>query len=605
MSKMRAADYIAEYLLHEKVPYAFGLCGHGIIGFMDALYDRQDRIRVVGVHHEQVAGFMADAYFRVARRPVVTFTSCGPGSTNLVIALAAAMMDGSAFLAITGNVPTNQFNRGPFQETHRYYQADFPSVIRPYVKRSYQVTRTDMLPVALRQAFKTMMVGRPGPVNLDIPLNVFIEEVGDEVPNPEQWWWGIDRRPAAGEQAVERAVRLLQQAQRPVILVGGAAALSDCQAELVRLAERLVVPVAQTPSGAGAMPADHPLWLGSIGRNGTFPANQATRSADVLLALGVRFDDRESSAWIPGYTFQIPPTRLIQVDADEQELARNYPVHLGVQADPKVFLQQLLAWLDRDGGPGGQANGQTPVAATPGRSGWLGQVAAWKQEWRTYMDQRYRPEAKPISAQHLLRTLRRVLPRDGILAVDVGVHHNWVVQQWESYSPQTILQSWGFAAMGFGAAGVLGAKLAAPERPAVALCGDGGFLMVSHAVATAVEYGIPVTWVVWNNFGYVSIRDLQRGAFGPRELATMFARQESGELFSPDFALLARAYGAQGVRVESPGDLGDALEAALRSGRPTVVDVVMDREDAPVAVGTWQLPPLPHPEPNYPGLRRT
>jgi acetolactate synthase-1/2/3 large subunit len=184
------------------------------------------------------------------------------------------------------------------------------------------------------------------------------------------------------------------------------------------------------------------------------------------------------------------------------------------------------------------------------------------------------------------------------------VHHNWVVQQWEPYSPETILQSWGFAAMGFGAAGALGAKLAAPERPVVALCGDGGFLMVSHVVATAVEYNIPVTWIVWNNFGYVSIRDLQVGAFGQRPLATMFVREASGESFSPDFALLARSYGAQGIRVESPRDLGDALETALESGRPTVVDVVMDREQAPVAVGTWQLPPLPHPEPNYPGLRR-
>jgi acetolactate synthase-1/2/3 large subunit len=344
------------------------------------------------------------------------------------------------------------------------------------------------------------------------------------------------------------------------------------------------------------MPADHPLWLGSIGRNGTFPANQATRSADVLLALGVRFDDRESSAWIPGYTFQIPPTRLIQVDVDDQELARNYPVHLGVQADPKMFLQQLLGWLERD-------SERDEQWAWVDRSSWLSQVAAWKREWQSYMQERYRPEARPISAQHLLRSLRRALPRDGILAVDVGIHHNWVVQLWESYSPQTILQSWGFAAMGFGAAGVLGAKLAAPERPAVALCGDGGFLMVSHVVATAVEYGIPVTWVVWNNFGYVSIRDLQRGAFG-RELSTMFVRQESGEIYSPDFALLARAYGAQGVRVESPGELEDVLEAALRSDRPTVVDVLIDMEDAPVAVGTWQLPPLPHPEPNYPGARR-
>jgi len=171
MARMRGADIIAEYLVKEKVPYVFGLCGHGIIGFLDAFYDRQGQIKAMTVRHEQAAGHMADAYFRVAHRPVATFTSCGPGSTNLPSALASAMMDSSAFLAITGNVPTSQFNRSPFQETGRYFQAEYPNVIRPYVKRSFQPTRVDMIPLAIRQAFKTMLTGRTGPVNIDIPLN--------------------------------------------------------------------------------------------------------------------------------------------------------------------------------------------------------------------------------------------------------------------------------------------------------------------------------------------------------------------------------------------------------------------------------------------------
>jgi len=173
---MRGGDLIAEYLVRENVPYVFGLCGHGIVGLMDALGQRADRIKMIGVHHEQVAGYMADAYYRVAHRPAATFTSCGPGSVNLTIALACAMMDSSAFVAITGNVPTPQFNRGPFQETYRHHQADFPSVIRPYVKRTFQVPRPEMLPLALRQAFKTAATGRPGPVNVDVPLDVFAED---------------------------------------------------------------------------------------------------------------------------------------------------------------------------------------------------------------------------------------------------------------------------------------------------------------------------------------------------------------------------------------------------------------------------------------------
>ena len=585
---MRGGELIAEYLIAEKVPYVFGLCGHGIVGLMDALGQRADRIRMIGVHHEQVAGYMADAYYRVAHRPAATFTSCGPGSVNLAIALACAMMDSSALVAITGNVPTPQWNRGPFQETYRHHQADFPSVIRPYVKRAFQVPRAEMLPLALRQAFKTAATGRPGPVNVDVPLDVFVEEAaGAGVPDPEAWWHGIDRRPGPSPEVARRALELLASAERPVILAGNGAALSEAAAEVRRLAELVGAPVANTPQGAGVMPADHPLSVGVVGRNGTYPANQATRQADVLLALGVRFDDRVSSGWIPGYTFTIPPTQLVQVDIDPEEIGRNYPVHLGVAADVKTFLRAVLALAEA----GGVRNGH---------AAWRSQVAGWQQDWAQFNERRYRPDAVPVQPEHLVRTLRQAVPRDGIVLVDVGVHHNWVVQQWPAYAPQTLLQSWGFAAMGFAVGGVLGARLAAPERRAVAVCGDGGFLMTSNAVATAVEYGIPATWVVWNNAGYVSIRDLQKGAFG-KETTTMFQREATGEPFSPDYAMLARACGAEGIRVTAPGELADVLAAAVRADRPTVVDVAVD-VTPPIATGTWQLPPLLHPEPNYPAL---
>jgi acetolactate synthase-1/2/3 large subunit len=588
---MRGGELIAEYLIAEKVPYVFGLCGHGIVGLMDALGQRSDRIRMIGVHHEQVAGYMADAYYRVAHRPAATFTSCGPGSVNLAIALACAMMDSSALVALTGNVPTPQWNRGPFQETYRHHQADFPSVIRPYVKRAFQVPRAEMLPLALRQAFKTAATGRPGPVNVDVPLDVFVEEAaGAAVPDPAAWWHAIDRRPGPSPEVARRALDLLVGAERPVILVGNGAALSEAAPEVRRLAELLGAPVANTPQGAGVMPADHPLSVGVVGRNGTYPANQATRQADVLLALGVRFDDRVSSGWVPGYTFTIPPTRLLQVDIDPEEIGRNYPVHLGVEADARTFLRALLALAEAGG-------------VRDGHDAWRAQVSAWQRDWREFNTRRYRPDAIPVQPEHLVRSLRQAVPRDGIVLVDVGVHHNWVVQQWPVYAPQTLLQSWGFAAMGFAVGGVLGAKLAAPERRAVAVCGDGGFLMTSNAVATAVEYGIPATWIVWNNSGYVSIRDLQKGAFG-KETTTMFQREATGEPFSPDYAMLARACGADGIRVTAPGELGDALAAAVRADRPTVVDVAVD-VTPPIATGTWQLPPLPYPEPNYPGLLRT
>src|SRR5579862_1493399 len=209
----RGAEYIADFLVQQKVPYVFGVCGHGILGLLDGLFDRKSEIKAISVHHESAAGFMAEAYFRITQKPAATYTSCGPGSTNLIVAVAAAFADSSAMLNITGNVPTGQWNRGPFQETGRYFQGDFINVIRPYVKRSFQPTRADMLPLALRQAFSLMTTGRPGPVHVDVPLNVFVELVDQGAIERERGWREAEwSRPAGDPAAIEKARRMLGQA---------------------------------------------------------------------------------------------------------------------------------------------------------------------------------------------------------------------------------------------------------------------------------------------------------------------------------------------------------------------------------------------------------
>ena len=329
---LNGGQMIVDYLVQEKVPYVFGLCGHGNIGFIDALYERSSDIGTISVHHESVAGFMADVYYRVSGRPTATFTSCGPGSANLPISLANAYFDSVPFLAVTGNVPTSQFNRGAFQETYRQYQADFPSTVRAYCKRVFQPTRGDMMAVAVRQAWKTMVTGRPGPVVLDVPFDIFKEATGEQAPDAQAWNGHISSRCGADPQGVEKALDMLLGAQRPVIVVGQGVKYGGASAALRSLAERLRIPVALSASGTGALPAEHPLCLGLISRSGTYQANHAARQADVLLALGVRFDDRTSSSWLPGYSFTIPPTRLIHVDIDPDEIARNYPVALGLMA---------------------------------------------------------------------------------------------------------------------------------------------------------------------------------------------------------------------------------------------------------------------------------
>ncbi len=585
---MKGAEIIAEYLIRAGVPYVVGLCGHGDLGLLDALYDRRDEIRTLSVHHESAAGFIADAYYRIRHEPLATFTSVGPGSANLPVALGSAFMDSSAFLAITGNVPTTQFNRAPFQETGRYYQADAPGVLRPYVKRSFQATRADQLPLMLRQAFATMLGGRPGPVHLDVPLDVFVETSAQEVPDPGQWRRGVSSRSAAAAGDVAAILDLLLAAERPLIVAGYGVQNAEAGEELTEFAAAAGIPVATSPLGKSGGPGRSVLYLGATGRNGTFQANRAARSADVILALGTRFDDRSTSSWLPGYTYSIPPTRLIQVDLDPDELARNYPVALGVTANPKDVLGQLTAALRQRG------------IIERGAGRWLADIAAWTREWEQLTTPHRSSDATPLRPERVLADLRAVLPADGILVSDVGAHHNWIVQEWPPGGPGTLLQSWGFASMCFGMAGVLGARLAAPDTPAVAVVGDGGFLMLPSVVATAVEYGLPAVWLVWNNGGFISIRDQQRGYFGAgRELATSFRLAATGEPYTADYAAMARSMGAQGLRVETAGDLGPALKTALDSGRPTVIDVPVEAEAAQPSAATWQLPPLPHPEPSF------
>src|SRR3954470_11392765 len=363
---------IVDYLVREKVPYVFGLCGHGNIGFIDALYERSDVIKTISVHHETVAGFMADVYYRVSGKPTATFTSCGPGSTNLPIALATAYLDSVPFLAVTGNMPTTQFGRGAFQELYRQYQADFPSTVRSMCKRVFQPTRGEQVPMMVRQAWKTMVTGRPGPVVLDVPFDVFLESAAEETPKPEEWSANISSRCGADPDGVKTAVDMLLSAERPVILVGQGVKYGGATADLLALAERLQIPVAHSMSGIGAIDTRHPLALGLLSRGGAYQANGAARQADVLLALGVRFDDRTSSSWIPGYSFTIPPTKLIHVDIDPEEIGRNYPVALALMADVRTFLRQVLGELET-------RKGVANAAAS--RKKWLATIDGYRKEW--------------------------------------------------------------------------------------------------------------------------------------------------------------------------------------------------------------------------------
>ena len=585
-NEMRGADIIAEYLIKEKVPYILGYAGHGAIGLLDGIYKHTDKIRHISPRIEQGAGFMADVYFRLTGQPLAVYASTGPGPMNMMISVANAFYDNSAFFLITGQVPTTQVNSGALQDDYRY-NGDMSSIFQAVVKKSYRIRKVEELCGALPEAFQLMRTGRPGPVHFDMPYDLYIESAPVSTPEPAEsnpassWSAGIS------EYSIERALELLCSSERPLILAGGGIRVADAYEELKVLAEQLEIPVYTSFMGKGALPFDHRLHLGVAGVWGDYPATEACRNADVILAIGARFNDLHTGSWIPGYVYNIPPTKLIQVDIDANEIGRNYPVEIGITGDAKQFLEQALR----------VARGK----AMRLRSGdaWRREIQGWQSEWRNFCEPFERSCEVPIEPRRMLADMNRLSPPGTVMVDDIGNCQVWSEQYWQTKVPGTHMTSGGFAAMGFGVCGVLGARLARPDSPCVTLCGDGGFMMWPHAVATAVEYNLPAVWVVQNNYAIGTIRDLQRVYLDGRELGTSFVNEQTGQLWNPDFSKMAEAMGGRGIRIEHPDQFGDAYAEALRSSIPTVLDVVINRDTGIPVTGTWQMPPIPEVQPTF------
>ena len=586
MAEMRGCDLVVDYLIKEETPYIFGYAGHGAVGLLDGVYHRQDDIKLVWPRIESAAGYMADAYFRATGVPIPVYTSTGPGPMLLTVAMGNAFFDSSAFIAITGQVATNQFDSGALQEEYRHYSADFPGMARRISKRSFQAHSVEDLGKILPKAFKLAREGRPGPVHVDVPYDLWIRTGEVETPEPEERSRHLNWRTPGSPEAVARALGLLLSARRPLILAGGGVLISEASAELEAFAEHVNVPVYTTFMGKGVVSARHPLHLGIAGCWGEYPATEAARNADVILALGVRFSDIHCSSWVPGYTYNIPPTKLIHVDLDAAEIGRNYPTELGIVGDAREVLRQLLELAQRQG----------PARE---RSPWHDQVEGYKSEWENFIRPHMESDEVPIEPRRLIGDMRRIAPDDTMMITDTGNHQTWVEQYWDVYEPRTVFTPGGFAGMGFGTCGVLGLKLARPDRPAVCVTSDGSFGMFPHAVATAVEYDLPCVWVILNNYTIGVIRDLQRFYMDEREIGTSFRKQSTGELWNPDFAKMAEAMGALAYSIDQPGDIAGAFEAALDSGGPAVLDVKVNRDTAVPLIGTWQFPPIVQAEPTF------
>jgi acetolactate synthase-1/2/3 large subunit len=562
---------LVKYLQRRGVQYVFGLCGHTNIAVLAALAGSP--IRFVNTRHEQIAAHMADGYARASRTTAVVLSHLGPGLTNASTGVANAALDSIPMVVIAGDVPSHYYGKHPHQEINLHADAAQYEIYRPFVKRAWRVERPDLFPEIIEKAFALAESGRPGPVLVSVPMDIFSREV--EVARFERLAHNTRslHKPTIDAELAERIVRTLLGARRPVIYAGGGVILADAAEELREFATHLAIPVAHSLMGKGVMPDDHPLTLGMTGFWGTRFVNDKCREADYVFGLGTRFAEADCSSWDPQYTFSMPPTRLIHIDIDPAEIGRNFPVEIGAVADLKQALG-VLCRVAKAVVPDGRRNDAL-----------VREIAAYRDEFRRGNEPHVRSAAYPMRPERILAAVREVLPRDALITTDVGWNKNGVGQQFPVYTPGSILTPGGYATMGFGAPAALGAKLACPDKVVVALVGDGGFGQNPALLATAAEADIPVVWVVMNNYAYGTIAGLQMAHYGTA-FGCVFRKGD--EPYSPDFAAVARAYGVEGVQITSADEFKPALERAIRSQRPCVIDVAMQNEPVPTG-GHWNI----------------
>ena len=583
--RLTASQIIGKALKAYGVKYVTGLPGHGNWSLIDAFNDPVSEMPMIQVMHEQSAVHIADGHYRATGEPIAACTSLGPGAMNTIMGLATAHADSTALLLITGGPATHMRAHGVMQELDRFASPDFPHVTAPVTKRNFDVIRGDLMPFVMHRAWNAMLTGRPGPVHIEVPMDIQVEITDVDIAALAQ---RIPvGKPRADSIAIEAAIKLLLSARRPCIVVGGGTITSNASPELIELAEKLSIPVVFTWNGKGAFPEDNPLCAGTAGWPGSASGNFIAANADVVMALGCRFTDWSASSYRKGVTFSIPESKLIHVDIDPHEIGKNYPAEVGIVADIKLVLADILAGISDE---------QARVSREK-KVSYLDRLAGLKQEWERRLEPRRSYDKIPTSIQHTLRELRKVLPRNGIVTVGPGHPQNSTKQSFPVYEPRTHLTSGSYSSMGFALPGAIGAKLAKPDTPVVCISGDGDFMMCIQELAICVMYNIPVVFLVLNNSGYMSIRDGQNMLMG-REIIAEFNHHAGDRTpYSADFVAIAKGFGFDfAVKITKSGEIGSTIQRAFDSKGPALIEVPITR-DVSVAgsevVGWWDFPPVP------------
>jgi acetolactate synthase-1/2/3 large subunit len=539
--KLTGAQILWEALVREGVDTVFGYPGGAILPAYDAMLGYP--VRHILVRHEQGATHMADGYARASGRVGVAVATSGPGATNMVTGIATAMMDSSPIVCITGQVGSKLIGSDAFQET------DITGITLPITKHNYLVTRAEDVAPAILEAFAVARAGRPGPVLVDITKDAqqLSCEVDWDAARPDLHEALDDALPGDGDY--HDAIELIRAAERPLILAGHGVMQSGAEREVLDLAERAQIPIAVTLLGIGGVPASHALNLGMMGMHGEAWVNHAIQEADLLIALGMRFDDRVTGN-IKTYA---PTARKIHVDVDRAELNKNVRVDVAIAKDLRTALNE---WM--------------PHVAPGDRTAWLARLDALKGD-SAVRDIQNLPDNGHLYAAHVINDLWRLTEGNAVVVTDVGQHQMWEAQYYKHDRSRSLITSGGLGTMGFALPAAIGAKVARPDAEVWVVVGDGGFQMTMCELATVVQEGLDVNVAIINN-GYLGmVRQWQEFFYERRYAAT--------PLIGPDFAKLAQAFGIQGATVTRRADVADAVQAARKSGRAAVIDFQVEQED--------------------------
>jgi acetolactate synthase-1/2/3 large subunit len=536
---------ILEALQREGVDTIFGFPGGVLLPLYDVLYDSD--INHILVRHEQAAGHAADGYARASGRVGVCLATSGPGATNLVTPIANAYMDSVPMVAITGQVSRHLIGLDSFQE------ADVTGITLPIVKHSYLVKEAGDLPRIIREAFYIASTGRPGPVLIDIPVDVTKEDMEfDPAVLPAMELPGYRPTVQGHPKQIKEAARVIAGAERPVIYAGGGVITAGASDELRELALYGHIPVITTLTGKGCFPEDHDLSMGMVGMHGTPYANYAMSRSDLIIAVGVRFDDRVTGK-LEAFA---PEARFVHIDVDPAEISKNVAVDVPIVGDAKRVLVALLVDVKK-------------LELSPDRHlPWMEQVETWKREHPLVIRE---SEDGEIMPEFAVSKIWEVTRGEAVVCTEVGQHQMWAAQHYLSRHPRRFISSAGLGTMGFGFPAAIGAQVALPDALVVDIAGDGSFQMTLQELATAVQYGLPVKVCIINNQYLGMVRQWQELFWNKRYSHTCMECQ-------PDFVKLAQAYGAQGFRATKPQELEEVLRVGLTCDGPAVIDIRVKRE---------------------------